>query len=149
MPARNAAPTGRSDWKDPGRSIARNASSGTVSQTTCDRRPAARPAQNAATASARVRRAVSVIACTATAAASPLLSLSGRAAVNQNNGVAIVSAVAATSHRAEPSLSSSWRNSHAIASTPSPALITLTSASAVAARGTTACTAFASTMNSG
>jgi hypothetical protein len=45
--------------------------------------PLASPAANAAIASDRLSVAAIVIACTASAAASPVMSLSGRTAVNQ------------------------------------------------------------------
>src|SRR6185503_13808881 len=99
-----------------------------VSHTTCERIPAASPAQKLAPASARLVVAASVIASTATAAASPVLSLSGRAAVNQYSGDVIVSAVAAI-HHGTGDRSSTRRHSAAIASTPSVPAAMLTAAS--------------------
>ena len=90
-----------------------------MSHTTCDRIPTATPAQKAAPTSARLVVAASVIASTATAAANPVLSLSGRAAVNQYNGDVIVSAVAATRHQVEGS-PPTRRNSAAIAHAERP-----------------------------
>src|SRR5262249_37384660 len=68
-------------------------SRGTVSHATCDRRPVAAPAASAAAANAAGVRAPSVIACTATAAARPAMSLSGRTAVNQYSGAVIATTV--------------------------------------------------------
>src|SRR5438094_8982791 len=64
-------------WKAPA------INNGTVNQTTCDRIPAASPAQKLAAMSARLAEAARISAWTATAAASPVESLSGLAAVNQ------------------------------------------------------------------
>src|SRR4051812_42600008 len=58
-------------------------SSGTVNHATCDRIPVASPAPKAAIANDRGPSAHSVTACSATAAARPAMSLSGRTALNQ------------------------------------------------------------------
>ncbi len=58
-------------------------SSGAVSQTACDRMPAARPAHSAAAPIATGVAARIVRTWAPTAAASPAMSLSGRAAVIQ------------------------------------------------------------------
>src|SRR3954467_5234232 len=72
-------------------------SSGTVSHTTCDRMPAATPAANAAAANAVGVLASIVATCTASTAARPAMSLSGRTAVNQYNG-AVIATTARRSH---------------------------------------------------
>ena len=88
-----------------------------------------------------------VIACTAIAAARPATSLSGRAAVNQYIGAVIATAVAASGQAIDAWVRSTRRNNAAIARTPSVPATTLTTLSAVPSDGTTACTAFATTMN--
>ncbi len=70
-------------------------SRGTVSHATWDRIPTARPAHRLARTAARGVDAASVSACTPRAAARPVVSLNGRAAVNQYSGDVIVTKVAA------------------------------------------------------
>src|SRR6185436_617760 len=60
--------------------------SGAVSQTACERMPAASAAQNAATTSARRDRVLRISTCTASTTARPKRSLNGRAAVTQYRG---------------------------------------------------------------
>ena len=62
-----------------------------MSQTTCERIPAAKAAHSAARAIIAGVRAERISACTAIAAASPGTSLRGRAAVSQKSGQAAVS----------------------------------------------------------
>src|SRR6185436_2420474 len=87
---------------------------GTVSHATCDRSPVATPAAKLATVSDRPLAAPRVIACTASAAARPLTSLSGLTAVNQYSGAVIATPVAATGHARDASSGSRRRNSRPI-----------------------------------
>jgi len=119
-----------------------------VSHTTCDRSPAATPAQKLATVSARVVVAPSVIACTASAAARPLTSLSGLTAVNQYSGEVIAAPTAASDQAFGP-VPSSRRYNAAIARTPSVPATMLTRPSAVASDETAFCIAFAISTKTG
>jgi len=65
--------------------------------------PAASAAQKLAATSARSVLARRINACTATVAASPVTSLSGRAAVNQYSGHVTANAVAAIDHAGDRS----------------------------------------------
>ena len=121
-----------------------------MSHSTCDRRPAAKPANNAAGARPETVVAPSVAACTASAAARPGTSLSGRDAVNQYNG-AVPATIAATtgSHGGASALRRSDEYKATSANTARLPATMLTRLNAFASDGTTRCTAFASTMNKG
>ncbi len=81
-------------------------SSGRVSRNVCERTPMARPATNAPAMSDRRPldpfSTARMSACAAAAAASPVMSLSGRSAVNQNSGDRTTMAVAHAARRVAP-----------------------------------------------
>ena len=131
--------------EDPVACTTRSISNGTVSHATCDRMPVARPARKPAAYSLGDVVAPSVIACTATAAASPGISLSGRALVNQYRGDVIATSVAASGHGAR-SRSAILRIRTAIATTPSAPATALRTLSAVNSEPTSALINFATSM---
>lgn len=132
-----------------GRLSTATTSTGTVSQTTCDRTPAASAAAKAAAPTAPMDPAVTVIAWTPTAAANPAMSLSGRAAVIQNSGDVAASSTAKSALHAGVAIGVHARNSAAIASTAIAALTALSRLSACASDGTKAFSPLASAMNTG
>ncbi len=123
--------------------------SGTVSHATCDLKPVASPAAPDASVNPQGPDADRVSTWTHSAAASPVMSLSGRTEVNQYSGEVTVTKVAASGQTGDSPRASARRNSAATASRPSVPANTLTRASATTSDDTTQATPFVIRIKSG